>query len=135
MRALDRACKGSRAHWPIVIAVLQNPSSHGELTDSIFLSIVNLLSTEGTAFDALLGLSQITTSAPSAVRGFQSGPSGSKLGGKLLFLSESPSEDVASLAESLISTLKTTVVSETSAKSNFEILKHNFDDVNGESLS
>jgi hypothetical protein len=135
MQALGRACKGSRLHWPVVIAVLQNQTSHGELTDSIFLSIVDSLSTEDAVFDALHGLSQITNSVPSAVRGFQSGPHGSKLAGKLLFLTESPAEDVASLAESLITTLKATVVSETSAKSNLEILRHNFDHVNEESLS
>lgn len=135
MRALDRACSGSHLHWPIVIAVLQNQTSHGELTDSIFLSIIDSLSTEDRAFEALHGLSQITSSAPSAVRGFQSGSHGSKLAGKLLFLSESPAEDVANLAESLISTLKATVVGETSAKSSLEILKHNFDNVNGEALS
>lgn len=134
MRALDKACKGSRSHWPIVIAVLQNQTSHGELTDSIFLSIIDSLSVEDTAFDALHGLSQIAKSVPSALRGFQSGSHGSKLAGKLVFLTESPTEDVASLAESLILTLKATV-GETSTKSAFEILKHNFDHVNEESLS
>lgn len=135
MRALDKACKGSRTHWPIVIAVLQNQTSHGELTDSIFMSIIDSLSAEETAFDALHGLSQFTNTVPSAVREFQNGSNGSKLAGKLLFLTESPNEDVASLAESLITTLKATAVGETSAKSAFEILKHNFDHVDEESLS
>jgi len=135
MRALDKACKGSRTHWPIVIAVLQNQTSHGELTESMFLSVIDSLSAEETAFDALHGLSEITKTVPSAVREFQSGSNGSKLAGKLLFLTESPSEDVASLAESLITTLKATAVGETSAKSAFEILKHNFDHVDEESLS
>lgn len=135
MQALSRACRGSRLHWPVVIAVLKNQTSHGELMDSIFLSLVDSLSTEGEVFDALHGLSEIAKSAPSAVRGFQSGPHGSKLGGKLLFLTESPVEDVANLAESLITTFKTTIISEASAKSNIEILRHNLDHVNEESLS
>lgn len=135
MRALDRACKGSNSHWPIIIAVIQNQTSHGELTDAIFLFLIDSLSSEDTASDALHGLTQITKSVPSAVREFQSGPHGSKLAGKLLFLTESPTDDVASLAESLNAILKTTVVSETSTKSAFEILRHNFDNVNEESLS
>ena len=135
IRALDRACKGSNSHWPIIIAVVQNQTSHGELTDAIFLFLIDSLSSEDTAFDALRGLSQITSSVPSAVREFQSGAHGSKLAGKLLFLTESPTEDVASLAESLITALKATVVSETSTKSAVEILRHNFDHVNEESLS
>lgn len=135
MRALDRACKGSRSHWPIINAVLQNPTSHGELTDSIFLSIIDSLSAEDRVVDTLHGLSQIATSIPAAIMKFQSGANGSKLAGKLLFLSESGDEEVGDLAESLTNTLKETVVGETSNKSNIEILQHNFDHVNEESLS
>lgn len=135
MRALDQACKGSDLHWSIVIAVLQNHTSHGQLTDSIFLSIVDALSEESKVFDTLHGLSRISSSVPSAVRNFQSGDHGSKLSGKLLFLTESSDEEVASLAESLSKTVKDSVVSETSAKSSFEILQHQFDNVNQMSLS
>ncbi|XHG07096.1 hypothetical protein AWENTII_010256 [Aspergillus wentii] len=135
MRALDRACKGNPSYWPIVIAALQNQTSRGELTDSIFLSIIESLSTENIVFDALHGLSQLATSAPTAVREFQNGAHGSKLAGKLLYLTESPSEEVANLAESLIKTLKETSVSETSTKSSLEILRHGFDHVTEESLS
>lgn len=135
MRTLDRACKGSRSHWPIVIAALQNPTSHGELTDSIFLSIIDSLSTEDRVFDTLHGLSQITASVPAAIMKFQSGANGSKLAGKLLFLSESGDEEIGDLAESLTNTLKKTAVGETSNKSNVEILQYNFDHVNEESLS
>lgn len=135
MRALDRACKGSGSHWPIVIAVLQNPTSHGELTDSIFLSMIDSLSAEDRVVDTLHGLSQIATSIPAAIMKFQNGANGSKLAGKLLFLSESGDEEVGDLAESLTNTLKENVVGETSNKSNIEILQHNFDHVNEESLS
>lgn len=135
MRALDRACKGSRSHWPIIIAVLQNPTSHGELTDSIFLSIIDSLSADDRVIDALHGLSQIAKSIPAVIMKFQSGVHGSKLGGKLLFLSECPEEEIGDLAESLTNTLKKNVVSETSSKSNIEILRHNFDHVSEESLS
>ena len=135
MRALDRACRGSISHWPIIIALLQNPTSHGELTDSIFLSITDSLSTEDRVIGALNGLSQIAASVPVAMKRFQSGSHGSKLAGKLLFLSESPEEEVGDLAESLTNTLKETAVGETSNKSNIEILQYNFDHVNEESLS
>lgn len=135
MRALDRACRGSVSHWPIIIALLQNPTSHGELTDSIFLSITDSLSTEDRVIGALNGLSQIAASVPVAIKRFQSGSHGSKLAGKLLFLSESPEEEVGDLAESLTNTLKETAVGETSNKSNIEILQYNFDHVNEESLS
>ncbi|KAE8153907.1 hypothetical protein BDV25DRAFT_9793 [Aspergillus avenaceus] len=134
-RSLDQACKGSPLHWSIVTAVLHNQTSHGGLSDSIFLSIIEALSDESEVVDTLNGLSQIATSVPLAVRNFQSGSQGPKLTGKLLYLAESPFEDVASLAESLAKKLKELVVGETSARSDFEIIQHNLDNVSGESLS
>lgn len=134
-RALAKACEGSHAHWPIVTAVLQNQSSHGELVDRIFLSLIDCLSTEDRVFDALHGLSHILKSAPSSARDFQGGAHGSKLAGKLLFLTESPSEEVASLAEALLKSLKECGVGDMSAKSGIEILQHGLNHVNEESLS
>ncbi|OJK04706.1 hypothetical protein ASPACDRAFT_109498 [Aspergillus aculeatus ATCC 16872] len=136
MRALERACNGSDLHWSIVIAVLQNETSHGGLSDTIFLAIIDALSDDTKVFDTLHGLSQVARAVPLAFKTFQNGPHGSKLTGKLLFLSESSSEDVSSVAESLAKTLKESIVSETSAnKSSFEILQHSFDNVNDQSLS
>lgn len=135
VRALNKACAGSSLHWAIVVAVLQNPTSHGELTDSIFLSILDALSEENKVVDTLHGLSQIATAAPDALKGFQSGSHGSKLAGKLLFLAESPSEESASLAENLIRVMKESAVTASTTKSSVEILQHNFETVNRESLS
>ncbi|KAG2014555.1 hypothetical protein GB937_006516 [Aspergillus fischeri] len=134
-RALDQACRGSRFHWPIVIAALQNQTSHGELTDSIFLFIVDSLSEPTKCLEALHGLSQIAKSVPDALSKFQAGAHGSKLAGKLLFLAETSDEEVTSLAESVLTKFKEIGVGETSAKSSYEILQYNFDHVNEESLS
>jgi hypothetical protein len=135
VRAIDKACRGSHSHWPIITAVLQNKTSHGELMDQIFLSLLDELSTHDQVFNALHGLSHIGQTAPSAIREFQDGPHGSKLAGKLLFLAESSSEEVASLAEALLKSLKEAGVGETSAKSSIEILQHGFNHVDEESLS
>ncbi|KAJ5789209.1 uncharacterized protein N7518_006220 [Penicillium psychrosexuale] len=135
VRALGKACQGSHAHWPIITAVLQNKTSHGELMDQIFLSLIEALSSDDKVFDALHGLSHIGKSAPSSFREFQNGAHGSKLAGKLLFLTESPSEEVASLAEALLKSLKESGIGDTSAKSGIEILQHGFSHVDEESLS
>ncbi|KAJ5331625.1 hypothetical protein N7476_001408 [Penicillium atrosanguineum] len=135
MRALNEACKGSQSHWPIITAVLQNQTSRGELMDGIFLSIIDSLSLDETVFNALDGLSHLGKTVPSAVREFQSGAHGSKLTGKLLFLTESPSEEVAQMAESIMKTFKETVVGDTSNKSKIEILHHGLTHANEESLS
>ncbi|CAG7925058.1 unnamed protein product [Penicillium olsonii] len=135
VRALDKACCGSHSHWPIITAVLQNKSSHGELMDKIFLTLIDELSTNDKVLNALHGISHIGKTAPSAVREFQSGLNGSKLAGKLIFLTESPEEEVASLAEALLKSLKEAVVGETTTKSGIEILQHGFNHVDEESLS
>ncbi|KAJ5385457.1 Zinc finger RING-CH-type [Penicillium concentricum] len=135
VRALGKACQGSHAHWPIITAVLQNKTSHGDLMNQIFLSLIEALSSDDKVFDALHGLSHIGKSAPSSVREFQNGALGSKLAGKLLFLTESPSEEVASLTSALLKSLKESGVGDTSAKSGIEILQHGFSHVDEESLS
>lgn len=135
MRALDKACRGSATHWPIVTAVLRNQTSWGALMDQVFVSIVESLSTEDRVFDALHGLSHLGKTVPAAVREFQGGSNGSKLTGKLLYLTESPLEEVAVLAESLIKNFKETVVGDTSTKSKIEILQHGFSHASEESLT
>ncbi|KAL3468044.1 hypothetical protein BJX64DRAFT_83512 [Aspergillus heterothallicus] len=135
MRTLELASRGSQLHWSVIIAALQNPTAQGEMEDLIFLSIVDVLSSEDEAANALRGLTQIASSVPSAIARFQSGTQASKLAGKLLFLTESPSEEIAGLAESLIGSLKKSAVGETSTKASLEILQTNLAVVNEESLS
>lgn len=135
MRALDKACRGSHAHWPIITAVLQNQTSQGQIASDIFLSIIDSLSLDDRVLNALHGLSHLGQTVPAAVREFQSGPHGTKLTGKLLFLTETPSEEVAALAESLMKTFKETVVGDTSDKSKIEILRNGFSHASEESLS
>jgi hypothetical protein len=135
MRALNNSLRGSHSHWSIIISALQNQTSQGQLRDQIFLSIIDALSHDDRVFNALHGLSHLGQAVPSIVRDFQAGAHGSKLTAKLLYLTESPSEEVASLAESLMKTFKETVIGDTSNKSKIEILHSGFSHANEESLS
>lgn len=135
MRSVSRACRGSQLDWRIVTAVVGNVTSHGELTDRILASIIGGLSNEETVSEALHGLSEIASRSPSAMQRFRTGDHGSKLVGKLLYLRESPSDDLSQLAESLDQKLKIMVVEDVSSKSSLEILQHNFSEVTVESLS
>lgn len=135
MRAMELACKGSQLHWSVVISALQNPTSQGELEDSIFLSLLDNLSADDEILDTLQGLKQIVSTVPNSARRFQTGSQGSKLTGKLLFLTESPFEDISSLSLSLIEQMKKSAVGETSAKAGIEILQENLAHANEESLS
>ncbi|KAJ5987519.1 hypothetical protein N7451_011884 [Penicillium sp. IBT 35674x] len=135
MRALDKACRGSSSHWPIISSVLQNQTSRSGLMDQIFLSIIDALSEEDKSLDVLHGLSHLGKTAPSAIKDFQNGPNGSKLTGKLLYLTESPSEEVHTLTESLINTFKETIVGDLSTASKIEILRQGLSHASEESLS
>ncbi|KAJ5937717.1 hypothetical protein N7454_004059 [Penicillium verhagenii] len=135
MRALDKACRGSASHWPIITSVLQNQSSRNGLMDQIFLSIIDALSQEDKILDVLYGLSHLGKTAPTAVKDFQNGPNGSKLNGKLLYLTESPSEEIHTLTESLIKSFKETVVGDLTTTSKIEILRQGLDHASEESLS
>ncbi|KAJ5291939.1 hypothetical protein N7478_001190 [Penicillium angulare] len=135
MRALDNACKGSSSHWAILASVLQNQTSRGELMDQVFLAIIDALSQEDRALDVLNGLSHLGKTVPSAIKDFQNGSNGPKLTAKLLYLTESPSEEVATLTESLIKSFKETVVGDPSTSSKLEILRHELSHASAESLS
>ncbi|KAJ5131164.1 Zinc finger RING-CH-type [Penicillium bovifimosum] len=135
VQALTKACNGSHAHWPIITTVLLNKTSRGELSERIFLSLIDALSVDDKVMDTLHGISHIGRSAPSSVREFQGGAHGSKLAGKLLFLTESPSEEVASSAEALLKSLKESGLGEVGGRSGIEILQHAFNHVDAESLS
>lgn len=135
MSALGEACKGSRSHWSVITAVLQNQTLRSELMNDIFLAIIESLSAEEKVFDALHGLSHLGKIVPSAVQDFQGGAHGSKLTGKLLYLSESPSEQVANLAESLMENFKETVIGDIGSRSKIEILRHGLGHADEESLS
>ena len=122
----------NKAQWTIIIAILQNQTVPRELADSIFLAITDSLSNDDTALTPLHGLTQISSSVPSSLREYQAGPYGSRLAGKLLYLTESSSEEIAGLAETILMTLKKTTDGE---KSGLEILRYNFSRTDDESLS
>jgi hypothetical protein len=103
--------------------------------DHIFLTIIDTLSQEDKALDVLHGLSHLGKHAPSAIKDFQNGPNGSKLTGKLLYLTESPSEEVHTLTESLIKSFKENVVGDMSTASKIEILRQGLSHASEESLS
>lgn len=125
----------NKAYWPIVVAVLQNQTLPAGLKEHVFLSITDSLSVDDASLESLHGLSQVASAVPSAMREFQAGQHGSKLTGKLLLVTESPSEEMAGLAEELLEALKKTGAGDMGAKSGLEVLQHNLNQVNDESLS
>ncbi|KAL1963884.1 hypothetical protein VTN77DRAFT_7690 [Rasamsonia byssochlamydoides] len=135
MQSLDKALRGKRTEWSLLYAVVENQTLPDSLMDRIILSILDALSSEDNVTEALFGLSQIATRSPATLRRFRKGVHGSKLLAKLLYLTESPDDEVAQGAESLEKKFKDTVSGDIGAESNIEILKHSFREIGPESLS
>ncbi|KAL1988798.1 hypothetical protein VTN96DRAFT_7682 [Rasamsonia emersonii] len=135
MRSLDKALRGKRNEWPLLYAVVENNTLPDSLLDRIVLSIVDALSSEDNVTEALFGLSQIATRSPATLRRFRKEVHGSKLLARLLYLTESPDDEIAQGAEALEKKLKDTVSGDVGAESNIDILKHSFREVGPESLS
>jgi hypothetical protein len=135
MQSLDKALRGKRVEWSLLYAVAENQTLPDALMDRMFLSMVDALSSEDNVTEALFGLSQIAARSPATLRRFRKGVYGSKLLGKLLYLTESPDDEVAQGAEALEKKVKDAVSGDLGAESNIEILKHSFREVGPESLS
>ncbi|KAK2768232.1 hypothetical protein FQN54_000084 [Arachnomyces sp. PD_36] len=135
MQSLRQALRGNRERWNSINAVVENPTSRHGITDQILLSVVDSLASDDVVLEALHGISKILSQNKPAIRDYRNGPHGSKLLSKLLYLSESPIDEVASLADSLNSRIKELVTGDEGTKSTVEVIQQNFNDAGDDSLS
>lgn len=135
MQNLNQALQGARQRWNNICAVIENSTSRYGLSDRIFLSVVDSLSSENVALEALHGISEFLSRNKTAIREFRNGPHGSKLLSKLLYLSESPVDEVASLADSLNTKAKELVTGDEGTKSAVEVIQQNLSNAGDHSLS
>lgn len=133
-RRLDRALGGSRDAWTEIILLLKNPNST-KLAPGIIRRIFDGMCLDETTLEALYGLGQITRECEGPVRTFAAGPDGPKLISRLLYLSESPDDEISSLADGLHLTVNGLIKHEDSSSSTVEIIQHNFKQVGLDSLS
>ncbi|KAK2810085.1 hypothetical protein FQN50_003279 [Emmonsiellopsis sp. PD_5] len=132
---LDRALKGSREAWTDITIITNNPASQNGTSLQILNSIVDVLSSDSTIREALYGLFQISLQSPDLIWTFVGSQDGSRMVSKLLHITESSTDEIAQLAESLQSHIKDIIKGESSARSAIEIVQQNFSNVGKESLS
>ncbi|EEP82339.1 predicted protein [Uncinocarpus reesii 1704] len=132
MEKVEQALHDNKQTWEVIVAVLGNPASCPAVSSHVLNRIVEGLAMGDTTLEALHGLSTIANMDP--VKSYVTGQEGSKLLSKLLFLAESPSEEVAQLAGSLQATISR-IPDAGGSKPAVDILKSSFDDVGEESLS
>lgn len=135
MQNLNQALQGARERWNNISAVIENPTSRHGIADQILLSVIDSLSSDEAVMEALYGISKFLSHNKAAIGNFKNGPHGSKLLSKLLYLSESPVDEIATLADSLNTRIKELVTGDDSTKSTVEVIQQNLHNVGDDSLS
>ncbi|KAI9877231.1 MAG: hypothetical protein M1830_004467 [Pleopsidium flavum] len=92
---LRKAMKGHEQSWGLVIAVLDSSMTPHPLTDQLLAAMTESLSVDLETSPALHGLDLATKHNGKAIRKFSTTADGSKLLSRLLFLIESPIDDIA----------------------------------------
>ncbi|KAM5483810.1 hypothetical protein McanCB56680_002912 [Microsporum canis] len=132
LSVLDQGARGSRQSWLDIAAALNNEKLKPTIRDTIFDSLIELLSKDDSAIEVLRGLLLISSESAGAIQSYVASPNGSKLISKLLYLAESSDEEVVLIAESI----KGEVTGENnSLKPTLQVLERNFTTVDNESLS
>ena len=132
------ALSGNQHSWSTVTAALQNPSFSADCKDRLLASMMERLSTEDTAGEALKGLEIVATENKAAIDTFVESEGGSKMLSQVLFLADSHNESLAEHAVAVEMKLKA-VFSDGKGivipKPTIDMIKHNLHQVGPTSLS
>ncbi|KAK2870551.1 hypothetical protein FQN49_003105 [Arthroderma sp. PD_2] len=135
MGILHRGVQGNRQSWLDIAAALKNKEFEPAILSAVVDLLIEMLSKDKSAMEVLRGLLLLSTESAEAVRSYVASPNGSKLISKLLYLTESPDDEVALLAESLKGEITNITGENDSLKPTLQVLEKNFLMVDDESLS
>ncbi|PGG96199.1 hypothetical protein GX51_07940 [Blastomyces parvus] len=135
MKDLNRALHNTREAWMEIITLIKNRALGNGIFHRILNSLVDSLSSEKNTREVLYGLFQIALGCPEIIRGFVNSPDGSRMLSKILYISESSTDEVAQLADSLQIHIRDIIKGESGTRSSIEIIQQNFSNVGIESLS
>ncbi|KAL1960846.1 hypothetical protein VTO42DRAFT_5829 [Malbranchea cinnamomea] len=132
---LDRALQGDREAWTDIVVLLKNSALNDQVALDLFRRVVDELSLVGRAVDALHGLNYIVSECKESLQIFVTGPDGPKFISKLLYLAESPVDEVSRLADTLETSIKDLINREDNSSSTIKIIQQSFESIGEESLS
>ncbi|EEA25585.1 hypothetical protein TMatcc_006184 [Talaromyces marneffei ATCC 18224] len=133
---VEKAIAGNSSQWPFVFSVIENKTVPGETIDQIVMVLVHGLSSDDETIVATLsGLSSLEGQKPEALKRLRNGKEGSRLVSRLLYLTESPIDEISQKAEHLEKTMRATVSADVTSASTREILKQELHEVGPQSLS
>jgi hypothetical protein len=132
----EEAIAGNSSQWPFVFSVIENRTVPDDMIDQIVMVLVHGLSSdEDTVVATLSGLSGLEGQKPEALKRLRNGKEGSRLVARLLYLTESPMEEISQKAEHLEKTMRATVSADVTSASTREILKQELRETGPQSLS
>ncbi|EQL34360.1 hypothetical protein BDFG_03719 [Blastomyces dermatitidis ATCC 26199] len=135
MKDLDRALHNTREAWIEIITLIKNGALRNGIIHRILNSLVDNLSSEKNIREVLYGLFQIALGCPEIIRGFVNSPDGSRMLSKILYISETSTDEVSQLADSLQIHIRDIIKGESGTRSSIEIIQQSFSNVGIESLS
>ena len=101
MNSLRDALQGKGESWKLVNTSMENPFAPPELIDQLLAKETESLSVDNETAAGLYGISQAVKYKEQALKDFCTSSYGSNMLSKLLFLMESPHEDIAKNAQQL----------------------------------
>jgi E3 ubiquitin-protein ligase listerin len=134
--SVGKAIRGNASEWPIVFSVAENKTVPDGIVDEIVTALFNGLSSDEDSIIATLsGLSNSGGQKPSALRRLRKGRDGSRLVARLLYLTESPIEEISQNSAQLEKKMRETVSADITFASSREIVGQGLKDVGPQSLS
>lgn len=134
--SVEKAVTGTASQWPFVFSVIENKTVPDGMIDQIVVLLVQGLSSDDDNVVATLsGLSGLEGQKAEALKRLRNGKEGSRLVARLLYLTESPIEEISQKAEHLEKTMRATVSADITSASTREILKQELQGIGPQSLS
>lgn len=107
--SLHKAMKGDQQSWELVVAAFNSPMTPSSLTDHLLTTMTDGLTIDSQASPALHGLRLVTQHSKEAIQNFTRTTEGSNLLPRLLFLTESASDDISQQAATVSVAVESTL--------------------------
>ncbi|KAI1947130.1 hypothetical protein LOZ57_003368 [Ophidiomyces ophidiicola] len=134
MKKLEEALHGEKQIWASIAWTFRNPAFSNGISSRVLSCLAESLSMdEAISLEALCGLADIVTL--DCVTSFATGSEGSSLISKLLFLSESPNDEISHRANALQVKINRLINSSNMPGPTVGIIENSFEDIEKEPLS
>ncbi|OKL63677.1 hypothetical protein UA08_00924 [Talaromyces atroroseus] len=134
--SVGKAIRGNQSEWPIAFSVAENKTVPDDIINEIVMALLSGLSSDEDSIIATLsGLSNFGGQKPEALRRLRKGRDGSRLVARLLYLTESPIDEISQKSVQLEKKMRETVSADITLASSREIVEQGLKYAGPQSLS